>query len=36
MQFPSGNPIGARVSVDGPAGPWREVVGVVRDSKYNS
>ena len=36
MQFPNGNPIGARVSIDGPAGPWREVVGVVRDSKYNS
>jgi predicted permease len=28
--------IGQRLSVDGPDGPWREVVGVVRDSKYAS
>jgi putative ABC transport system permease protein len=34
--FPNGNPTGSRVSVDGSAGPWREVVGVVRDSKYNA
>ena len=36
MQFPNGTPIGSRVSVDGPAGPWREIVGVVRDSKYST
>ena len=36
MQFPNGNPIGSRVSVDGPDGPWREIVGVVRDSKYST
>ena len=36
MQFPNANPIGNRVSVDGPDGPWREIVGVVRDSKYAS
>ena len=34
MQFADANPIGSRVSVDGPDGPWREIVGVVRDSKY--
>ena len=34
MHFPGGNPIGARVSVNGPNGPWREIVGIVRDSKY--
>jgi predicted permease len=32
--FPGANPVGLRVSVDGPNGPWREIVGVVRDSKY--
>jgi predicted permease len=32
--FPGVNPVGLRVSVDGPNGPWREIVGVVRDSKY--
>jgi predicted permease len=36
MQFPSDNPIGKRVSFDGPNGPWREIVGVVQDSKYGS
>jgi predicted permease len=25
-----------RISLDGPEGPWREVVGVVRDSKYRA
>jgi predicted permease len=34
--FPNGTPLGRRVSVDGSAGPWREVVGVVRDSKYST
>jgi predicted permease len=34
MEFPGTNPVGLRVSVDGPNGPWREIVGVVRDSKY--
>jgi predicted permease len=36
MHFPGDNPIGKRVSFDGPAGPWREIVGVVQDSKYAS
>jgi predicted permease len=36
MQFPNGNPIGSRVSVEGQGGPWREIVGVVRDSKYST
>jgi predicted permease len=34
--FPSGNAVGNRVSVNGPQGPWREIVGVVRDSKYGA
>ena len=34
MHFPGANPVGARLSIDGPGGPWREIVGVVRDSKY--
>jgi predicted permease len=36
VQFPNENPIGRRISVDGPEGPWREVVGIVRDSKYGT
>ena len=36
MQFAEANPIGSRISVEGPDGPWREIVGVVRDSKYAS
>src|SRR6185503_12394790 len=36
MQFPNGNPIGSRISVGGQGGPWREIVGVVRDSKYST
>ena len=32
--FGSANPLGARVSFRGQRGPWYEVVGVVRDSKY--
>jgi putative ABC transport system permease protein len=34
MHFGGGNPLGQRVSFRGRQGPWREVVGVVRDSKY--
>jgi putative ABC transport system permease protein len=34
MHFADGSPIGKRVSFGGPGGPWREIVGVVRDSKY--
>jgi macrolide transport system ATP-binding/permease protein len=36
LHFSDANPIGQRVSVDGPTGPWREIVGVVRDSAYGS
>ena len=36
LHFPDASPIGQRISVDGPDGPWREVVGIVRDSKYGS
>jgi predicted permease len=34
--FGSDNPIGTRVSFEGPRGPWREIVGVARDSKYRT
>jgi predicted permease len=34
--FAGETPIGARVSFSGPRGPWREIVGVVRNSKYGS
>jgi putative ABC transport system permease protein len=34
MHFRGENPIGKRVSFLGARGPWREIVGVVRDSKY--
>jgi predicted permease len=34
MHFAGDNPIGKRVSFRGQQGPWCEVVGVVRDSKY--
>ena len=34
--FGAGSPIGRRVSFDGPRGPWREIVGVARDSKYGA
>jgi len=34
MHFPSEEPIGRRVSFNGPRGPWRTIVGVVTDSKY--
>ena len=36
MHFPGANPIGSRISVDGPQGPWREIVGIVRDTKYGT
>ena len=36
VHFPDELPIGKRLSVDGPEGPWREIVGVVRDSKYGT
>jgi predicted permease len=32
--FSNEDPIGKRISVTGPRGPWRAIVGVVRDSKY--
>lgn len=34
MHFAGDTPIGKRVSFNGLRGPWREIVGVVRDSKY--
>lgn len=34
--FPSGDVLGKRLSLAGPQGPWREIVGVVRTSKYFS
>jgi predicted permease len=36
MHFPGENAIGKRISVEGPGGPWREIVGIVRDSKYGA
>ncbi len=36
LQFSGENPVGKRVSFDGPKGPWRQIVGVVHDSKYAS
>jgi predicted permease len=32
--FPSQDPIGGRVSLNGVKGPWLEVVGLARDGKY--
>ena len=32
--FADADPLGKRVSFTGAAGPWRTIVGVVRDSKY--
>ena len=34
--FPSEDPLGKRLSFGGAEGPWREIVGVVRTSKYFS
>ena len=34
--FPSEDPVGRRLSFRGPEGPWHEIVGVVRTSKYFS
>jgi predicted permease len=34
MHFKGSNALGARVSFNGRAGPWREIVGVVGDSTY--
>jgi putative ABC transport system permease protein len=36
MHFAGDNPLGKRVSFGGPRGPWREIVGVVRDTKYQT
>jgi predicted permease len=36
MHFGGESPVGKRVSFDGPSGPWREIVGVARDSKYGA
>jgi putative ABC transport system permease protein len=32
--FPGKPAVGQRISLNGPAGPWREIVGVVGDGKY--
>ena len=34
LHFPGTDPLGARISTTGPQGPWREIVGVVGNSKY--
>jgi ABC-type antimicrobial peptide transport system permease subunit len=34
--WPSDEALGKRISTDGPSGPWIRVVGVVKDTKYNS
>jgi predicted permease len=36
MHFAGDSPIGKRISFGGQQGPWREIVGVVRDSKYGA
>jgi predicted permease len=36
MHFGGENPVGQRVRLDGEQGPWREIVGVVRDNKDRS
>ena len=34
--FPGQEVLGKRLSFNGPTGPWQEIVGVVRDSKYQT
>jgi len=34
--WPGENPVGKRISKDGPNGPWREVVGVLKTVKFSS
>jgi putative ABC transport system permease protein len=34
--WPGADPLGKRVSTQGPSGPWLRVVGVARDAKYNT
>ena len=34
--WPSDEALGKRLSADGPSGPWVRVIGVVKDTKYNS
>jgi len=34
--WPGDNALGKRLSLDGPNGPWLSVIGVVRDTRYNS
>ena len=35
-RWPGESPLGKRVSIEGPGGPFAEVVGVARDVRYNS
>ena len=34
--WPSDEALGKRLSADGPSGPWVRIIGVVKDTKYNS
>lgn len=34
--WPGQDPLGKRISIDGPAGPWKVVVGVARAHRHNS
>jgi predicted permease len=34
--WPGADPLGKRISTQGPSGPWQRVVGVARDAKYNT
>ena len=34
--WPNGDALGRRFSINGPTGPWVEVVGIARDTRYNS
>jgi macrolide transport system ATP-binding/permease protein len=34
--FPDGGALGHRISINGPRGPWRAIVGIVGDAKYQS